>query len=163
MIVVVKCMFQFDLLPWNQQAVPDNRPFFPPRIIGIERKPMYATYDLLLLLIVFFHRSVWNYCKQKYTVNLSLMYKLIIIYINTSKIRLYTIYTDNIIYTCYKTYWLVKYCITFFCANLIHWLLAAQLHIRFIIKSSASLISDWRSTRERILSRLALVDTNNSW
>uniref|UniRef100_A0A1B6DCY7 Uncharacterized protein n=1 Tax=Clastoptera arizonana TaxID=38151 RepID=A0A1B6DCY7_9HEMI len=65
-IVVIKCMFQFDLLPWNQQAVPDNRPFFPPRIIGIERKPMYATHDLLLLLVVFFHRSMlkslglWN-------------------------------------------------------------------------------------------------------
>ncbi|XP_049832005.1 piezo-type mechanosensitive ion channel component isoform X1 [Schistocerca gregaria] len=55
-IVVLKCMFQFELLPWNQQAVPDNAPFFPPRILGIERKSHYAVYDLLLLLVAFFHR-----------------------------------------------------------------------------------------------------------
>ncbi|KAG8265542.1 hypothetical protein J6590_092581 [Homalodisca vitripennis] len=57
-IVVIKSMFQFELLPWNQQAVADHVPFFPPRIIGVERKPNYAAYDLLLLLIVFFHRSM---------------------------------------------------------------------------------------------------------
>ncbi|XP_054282904.1 piezo-type mechanosensitive ion channel component isoform X3 [Macrosteles quadrilineatus] len=57
-IVVIKSMFQFELLPWNQQVVADNVPFFPPRIIGIERKQDYASYDLLLLLIVFFHRSM---------------------------------------------------------------------------------------------------------
>ncbi|CAG2067698.1 unnamed protein product, partial [Timema podura] len=55
-IVVVKCLFQFDLIPWNMRPILDNQPFFPPRIIGIERKPNYATYDLALLLIIFFHR-----------------------------------------------------------------------------------------------------------
>ncbi|XP_046404278.1 piezo-type mechanosensitive ion channel component isoform X3 [Ischnura elegans] len=55
-MVMIKCMFQFDYLPWNQQAVPENVPFFPPRIIGIERKKRYAIYDLTLLLVVFFHR-----------------------------------------------------------------------------------------------------------
>ncbi|XP_022177206.1 piezo-type mechanosensitive ion channel component-like isoform X2 [Myzus persicae] len=57
-IVVIKCMFQFDMIPWNQQVVTDNMPFFLPRIIGIERKQNYATYDLFLLLVLFFHRTM---------------------------------------------------------------------------------------------------------
>ncbi|RVE48798.1 hypothetical protein evm_006572 [Chilo suppressalis] len=55
-IVLIKSMFQFEILPWNQAAVPENMPFAAPRIIGIERKYNYALYDLLLLLIIFFHR-----------------------------------------------------------------------------------------------------------
>uniref|UniRef100_A0A8D9ARX6 Piezo-type mechanosensitive ion channel component n=1 Tax=Cacopsylla melanoneura TaxID=428564 RepID=A0A8D9ARX6_9HEMI len=57
-IVVIKCMFQFEMIPWNQVIVADNQPFFPPRIIGIEKKKDYAMYDLLLLLVVFFHRAM---------------------------------------------------------------------------------------------------------
>ncbi|EEB17348.1 conserved hypothetical protein [Pediculus humanus corporis] len=55
-VVIIKCMFQFDLLPWNQTLSPENNPFYPPRIIGVEKKPSYASSDLLLLLIIFFHR-----------------------------------------------------------------------------------------------------------
>ncbi|CAG9784241.1 unnamed protein product [Diatraea saccharalis] len=55
-IVLIKSMFQFEILPWNQKAIPANMPFTAPRIIGIERKRNYALYDLLLLLIIFFHR-----------------------------------------------------------------------------------------------------------
>ncbi|XP_063226263.1 piezo-type mechanosensitive ion channel component-like isoform X4 [Bacillus rossius redtenbacheri] len=55
-VVIVKCLFQFELIPWNQQPILDNMPFSPARIIGIERKPNYATYDLALLLIIFFHK-----------------------------------------------------------------------------------------------------------
>ncbi|XP_063838505.1 piezo-type mechanosensitive ion channel component isoform X2 [Ostrinia nubilalis] len=55
-IVLIKSMFQFEILPWNQKAIPANMPFTAPRIIGIERKYNYALYDLLLLLIIFFHR-----------------------------------------------------------------------------------------------------------
>ncbi|XP_063241990.1 piezo-type mechanosensitive ion channel component-like isoform X9 [Bacillus rossius redtenbacheri] len=55
-VVIIKCLFQFELIPWNQQPILDNMPFAPARIIGIERKPNYATYDLALLLIIFFHR-----------------------------------------------------------------------------------------------------------
>ncbi|XP_072936933.1 piezo-type mechanosensitive ion channel component isoform X3 [Epargyreus clarus] len=55
-IVLIKSMFQFEILPWNQKAIPANMPFTAPRIIGIERKNNYALYDLLLLLIIFLHR-----------------------------------------------------------------------------------------------------------
>ncbi|XP_052758554.1 piezo-type mechanosensitive ion channel component [Galleria mellonella] len=55
-IVLIKSMFQFEILPWNQKAIPANMPFTAPRIIGIERKSNYALYDLLLLLIIFLHR-----------------------------------------------------------------------------------------------------------
>ncbi|XP_076644293.1 piezo type mechanosensitive ion channel component isoform X5 [Halictus rubicundus] len=54
-IVLVKCIFQLELLPWNRDAAPNN-PLFTPRIMGVERKPNYALWDLLLLLMVFFHR-----------------------------------------------------------------------------------------------------------
>ncbi|CAH2104345.1 unnamed protein product [Euphydryas editha] len=55
-IVLIKSMFQFEILPWNRKAIPANMPFTAPRIIGIERKFNYALYDLLLLLIIFLHR-----------------------------------------------------------------------------------------------------------
>ncbi|XP_015433608.1 PREDICTED: piezo-type mechanosensitive ion channel component [Dufourea novaeangliae] len=54
-IVIVKCIFQLELLPWNRDAAPNN-PLFTPRIMGVERKLNYALWDLLLLLMVFFHR-----------------------------------------------------------------------------------------------------------
>ncbi|MPC15682.1 Piezo-type mechanosensitive ion channel component 2 [Portunus trituberculatus] len=53
-IVVVKYLFQFDFFPWNQVAL--DAPFWPPRIVGVEKKNRYAVYDLALLLVVFFHR-----------------------------------------------------------------------------------------------------------
>ncbi|XP_028032229.1 piezo-type mechanosensitive ion channel component isoform X2 [Bombyx mandarina] len=55
-IVLIKSMFQFEILPWNRDNVPANVPFSTARVIGIERKPNYAIYDLLLLLIIFLHR-----------------------------------------------------------------------------------------------------------
>ncbi|XP_012270066.1 piezo-type mechanosensitive ion channel component [Orussus abietinus] len=54
-IVIVKCIFQLELIPWNQELT-SNHPLFGPRIIGVERKPNYALWDLLLLLMIFFHR-----------------------------------------------------------------------------------------------------------
>ncbi|XP_025161460.1 piezo-type mechanosensitive ion channel component isoform X5 [Harpegnathos saltator] len=54
-IVIIKCIFQLELIPWNRNA-PPNHPLFVPRIMGIQQKPNYALWDLLLLLILFFHR-----------------------------------------------------------------------------------------------------------
>ncbi|XP_026300505.1 piezo-type mechanosensitive ion channel component isoform X3 [Apis mellifera] len=54
-IVIVKCIFQLEVLPWNRDPAPNN-PLFTPRIMGVERKFNYALWDLLLLLVVFFHR-----------------------------------------------------------------------------------------------------------
>ncbi|XP_015127425.1 piezo-type mechanosensitive ion channel component isoform X5 [Diachasma alloeum] len=53
-IVIVKCIFQLDLITWNEGYIP--HPLWPPRIMGVEKKPNYALWDLLLLLMVFFHR-----------------------------------------------------------------------------------------------------------
>ncbi|XP_031343893.1 piezo-type mechanosensitive ion channel component isoform X3 [Photinus pyralis] len=53
-IVLVKCIFQFEIIPWNRSQ--NISPLFPPRIIGIEKKDNYALWDLLLLLVIFFHR-----------------------------------------------------------------------------------------------------------
>lgn len=57
-VVLLKCLSQFEVLPWNQKAIPSNQPFAGARILGIERKKGYATYDLILLLVVFCHRII---------------------------------------------------------------------------------------------------------
>jgi piezo-type mechanosensitive ion channel component 1/2 len=57
-IVIIKCVCQYEVLWWNQGAIPSNKPFAPPRILGIERKAGYANYDLALLLFVFCHRFI---------------------------------------------------------------------------------------------------------
>lgn len=55
-VVLLKCIAQFESLPWNLTLIPPNSPLHPARIIGIEKKKNYATYDLALLLILFSHR-----------------------------------------------------------------------------------------------------------
>ncbi|XP_058794046.1 piezo-type mechanosensitive ion channel component isoform X2 [Phymastichus coffea] len=54
-IVIIKCMCQSNVLPWNDKELTSN-PFEVPRILGVEKKINYALWDLLLLLVVFFHR-----------------------------------------------------------------------------------------------------------
>ncbi|XP_011880859.1 PREDICTED: piezo-type mechanosensitive ion channel component 1 isoform X3 [Vollenhovia emeryi] len=54
-IVIIKCIFQLEMIPWNQKP-PKSHPLYEPRIIGILKRPNYALWDLLLLLILFFHR-----------------------------------------------------------------------------------------------------------
>ncbi|XP_057566705.1 piezo-type mechanosensitive ion channel component 1 [Hippopotamus amphibius kiboko] len=58
--VVAKYLFQFGFFPWNSHAVlrrSENKPYFPPRILGLEKSDSYVTYDLLQLMVLFFHRA----------------------------------------------------------------------------------------------------------
>ncbi|XP_027473901.2 piezo-type mechanosensitive ion channel component 1 isoform X5 [Zalophus californianus] len=58
--VVTKYLFQFGFFPWNTHAVlrrHENKPYFPPRILGLEKTESYIKYDLVQLMALFFHRS----------------------------------------------------------------------------------------------------------
>ncbi|KAG8198468.1 hypothetical protein JTE90_022198 [Oedothorax gibbosus] len=55
-IVVLKYLFQFYFFPWNNLDPPPNNPFYPTVILGIQKGEGYASYDLAVLLVVFFHR-----------------------------------------------------------------------------------------------------------
>uniref|UniRef100_A0A674EAE4 Piezo type mechanosensitive ion channel component 1 (Er blood group) n=1 Tax=Salmo trutta TaxID=8032 RepID=A0A674EAE4_SALTR len=60
-MVVVKYLFQFGFFPWNsvyELTLNEDKPFFPPRILGLEKTDNYIRYDLLQLLALFFHRSL---------------------------------------------------------------------------------------------------------
>ncbi|XP_037671691.1 piezo-type mechanosensitive ion channel component 1 isoform X2 [Choloepus didactylus] len=59
-MVVTKYLFQFGFFPWNSYTVLrryENKPYFPPRILGLEKTDGYVKYDLLQLMTLFFHRS----------------------------------------------------------------------------------------------------------
>ncbi|XP_031425137.1 piezo-type mechanosensitive ion channel component 1 isoform X2 [Clupea harengus] len=60
-MVVVKYLFQFGFFPWNslyEMRLNEDKPYFPPRILGLEKSDNYIRYDLLQLLALFFHRSL---------------------------------------------------------------------------------------------------------
>ncbi|XP_074865263.1 piezo-type mechanosensitive ion channel component 1 isoform X1 [Carettochelys insculpta] len=60
-MVVLKYVFQFGFFPWNSYTVllrNEAKPFFPPRILGLEKTDRYIKYDLLQLMALFFHRSL---------------------------------------------------------------------------------------------------------
>ncbi|XP_037530440.1 piezo-type mechanosensitive ion channel component 1, partial [Nematolebias whitei] len=60
-MVVLKYIFQFGFFPWNsvyEMTLNKDKPFFPPRIFGLEKTDNYIRYDLLQLLVLFFHRSL---------------------------------------------------------------------------------------------------------
>lgn len=65
-LVLLKFLFQFQFWPWVNDVVLDNEPFAPVRILGIEQRAGYATFDLLLLLALFWHviilksLGLWN-------------------------------------------------------------------------------------------------------
>ncbi|XP_028832958.1 piezo-type mechanosensitive ion channel component 2 isoform X2 [Denticeps clupeoides] len=57
--IVVKYFFQFSFFPFNQHLnLNKNKPYHPPNIIGVEKKDGYVHYDLVQLLMLFFHRSI---------------------------------------------------------------------------------------------------------
>ncbi|XP_069871871.1 piezo-type mechanosensitive ion channel component 1-like [Dipodomys merriami] len=59
-MVVTKYLFQFGFFPWNSHTVlrrHENKPYFPPRILGLEKMDGYIKYDLAQLMALFFHRS----------------------------------------------------------------------------------------------------------
>ncbi|XP_053522537.1 piezo-type mechanosensitive ion channel component 1 isoform X1 [Artibeus jamaicensis] len=59
-MVVTKYLFQFGFFPWNSHSVlrrNENKPYFPPRILGLEKTDGYIKYDLVQLMALFFHRS----------------------------------------------------------------------------------------------------------
>ncbi|XP_032467901.1 piezo-type mechanosensitive ion channel component 1 isoform X2 [Phocoena sinus] len=58
--VVAKYLFQFGFFPWNSHAVLrryENKPYFPPRILGLEKSDSYVNCDLPQLIVLFFHRA----------------------------------------------------------------------------------------------------------
>ncbi|KAK7944677.1 hypothetical protein WMY93_000405 [Mugilogobius chulae] len=56
--IVIKYFFQFGFFPFNQHNLDKNKAFYPPNIIGVEKKDGYVHYDLVQLLALFFHRSI---------------------------------------------------------------------------------------------------------
>uniref|UniRef100_A0A5S6R6C3 Piezo-type mechanosensitive ion channel component n=1 Tax=Trichuris muris TaxID=70415 RepID=A0A5S6R6C3_TRIMR len=54
-MIVIKFILQFGFFPWNQ-LVGSSDPFYPPRILGVEKKADFATLDIALLIVLFFHR-----------------------------------------------------------------------------------------------------------
>ncbi|XP_052818789.1 piezo-type mechanosensitive ion channel component 1-like isoform X1 [Mya arenaria] len=56
-VVVVKYLFQFGFFTWNDK-VPGSDPFWPPKILGIEQKDNFWVMDLILLLVLFLHRTI---------------------------------------------------------------------------------------------------------
>ncbi|XP_072492429.1 piezo-type mechanosensitive ion channel component 1 isoform X2 [Notamacropus eugenii] len=60
-MVVIKYLFQFGFFPWNSSSMLrryENKPYFAPRILGLEKTDSYIKYDLVQLLALFFHRSL---------------------------------------------------------------------------------------------------------
>ncbi|XP_073827088.1 piezo type mechanosensitive ion channel component isoform X2 [Musca autumnalis] len=57
-IVLIKCIFQFKLIWTNYRYNLPNHPLGIEKLFGVEMIPDYATYDLLLLLVLFFHRFI---------------------------------------------------------------------------------------------------------
>lgn len=56
-MIVVKFMFQFGFWQWTDSSN-QLKPFYTPKILGIEKKDYYAAFDVTLLMVLFFHRYV---------------------------------------------------------------------------------------------------------
>ena len=68
-VIVVKYICQFSCFPWNDVSDVDETtlgPLWGPRIIGVERKDMYAAYDFFLLFSLFVHRLLLKASAARY-------------------------------------------------------------------------------------------------
>lgn len=68
-VIIVKCICQFGIFFNTDEKIPDNDPFEPRRIIGVEKKDFYAAWDVALLMVLFFHRYVLKVCMLKHHLN----------------------------------------------------------------------------------------------
>ncbi|XP_007887509.2 piezo-type mechanosensitive ion channel component 1 isoform X1 [Callorhinchus milii] len=60
-MILVKYIFQFGFFPWNSFYIIsffEDKPFFPPRILGLYKSDDYLKYDLIQLLALLFHQSL---------------------------------------------------------------------------------------------------------
>lgn len=55
-VVLIKCIAPLFWLNSNSIVADNQKPMAFKRIIGIEVEPHYTTWDLILLLVIFFHR-----------------------------------------------------------------------------------------------------------
>uniref|UniRef100_A0A4W3JSR8 Piezo type mechanosensitive ion channel component 1 (Er blood group) n=1 Tax=Callorhinchus milii TaxID=7868 RepID=A0A4W3JSR8_CALMI len=67
-MILVKYIFQFGFFPWNSFYIIsffEDKPFFPPRILGLYKSDDYLKYDLIQLLALLFHQSLLK-VRRKY-------------------------------------------------------------------------------------------------
>nr|CAI5834877.1 unnamed protein product [Callosobruchus analis] len=65
LVILLKCIFQFDLMPGNQQRkviefktkMHHPNPFYPPRILGLHRQNYYYIWEMFALIAAILHRA----------------------------------------------------------------------------------------------------------
>lgn len=60
-VVIIKCVCQFELLPWNINTILTEYQIAPSVIMGVQRENNFAIYELILLMLIFAHRYCTNF------------------------------------------------------------------------------------------------------